>query len=125
MEDSANKLFDNAIEKLNEANEELLKPKEDVVSYLVCKNAQHAIENYLKGYLLQNGIDPNHYRTIDSLYKHCKKINKNFKEINLSDFDCKSYKMDSRHCDEVSKVGNCFEIADKLDTFLRQEKVIT
>jgi HEPN domain-containing protein len=124
MEDTANKLFDDAIEKLNEANEELLKPKEDVVSYLVCKNAQHAIENFLKGFLMQNGIDANNYKTIDSLYNKCKTINKNFKEINLSDFDCKSHKMDSRNCDEVSKVSSCFEIADRLDTFLRKEELI-
>jgi HEPN domain-containing protein len=124
MEDTANKLFDDAIEKLNEASEELLKPAEDVVSYLVCKNAQHAIENFLKGFLLQNGIDVNNYKTIDSLYEQCKSINKNFKEINLSDFDCKSYKMDSRYCNEVSKVSNCFEIADRLDTFLRREELI-
>ncbi|RLD30762.1 MAG: hypothetical protein DRI70_00240 [Bacteroidetes bacterium] len=124
MEDTASKLFDDAIEKLNEASEELLKPEEDVVSYLVCKNAQHAIENFLKGFLLQNGIDVNNYKTIDSLYKQCESINKNFKEINLSDFDCKSYNMDSRNCNEVSKVSNCFEIADRLDTFLRREELI-
>lgn len=124
MEDTANKLFDDAIEKLNEANEELLKPEEDVVSYLVCKNAQHAIENFLKGFLLQNGIDANNYKTIDSLYEQCKSINKNFKEINLSNFECKSYKMDTRYCDEVSKVSICFEIADRLDKFLRREELI-
>jgi HEPN domain-containing protein len=124
MEDTANKLFDDAIEKLNEANEELLKPKEDVVSYLVCKNAQHAIENFLKGFLLQNGIDPSKYKTTGSLYEQCRAINKNFKEINLSDFDCKSHKMDSRNCNEVSKVSSCFEIADRLDTFLRKEELI-
>jgi len=124
MEDKAKKLFDDAIEKLNEANEELLKPKEDVVSYLVCKNAQHAIENFLKGFLLQNGIDPSKYKTTGRLYEQCRAIDKNFKEINLSDFDCKSHKMDSRYCNEVSKVSNCFEIADSLDTFLRKEELI-
>ncbi len=41
--------------KLNEASNELYRPEEDVVSYLVCKNSQYAIENYLKGFLLKNG----------------------------------------------------------------------
>ena len=69
MKDKANELFEDAIEKLNEANEELFKPKEDVVSYMVCKNAQFAVENFLKGFLTKNGVDPNEYKTIDSLYK--------------------------------------------------------
>ncbi len=124
MKSKANELFDDAVEKLNEANEELFRPKEDVVSYVVCKNAQYAIENFLKGSLLKNGIDPSNYKTIESLYKQCKTINKNFEEINLSDFDCKSHKLDSRYCNEISKVSNCFDVADSLDTFLRREKII-
>ena len=124
MNDKANKLFDDAIEKLNEANEELFKPEEDIVSFVVCKNSQFAVENFLKGFLLQNGVDPSNFKTIDSLYEKCKSINKNFEKVNLSDFECKSHKMDSRYCNEVSKVSNCFEIADSLDTFLRKEQII-
>jgi len=124
MNDKAKKLFDDAIEKLNEANEELFRPEEDIVSMVVCKNSQFAVENYLKGFLLQNGVDPENFKTIDSLYEKCKSINKNFKKVNLSDFECKSHKMDSRYCNEVSKVSNCFDIADSLDTFLRKEQII-
>jgi len=124
MNDKAHKLFDDAIEKLNEANDELFRPEEDIVSFVVCKNSQFAIENFLKGFLLKNGIDPSNFKTIDSLYEQCKSINKNFEKVNLSDFDCKSHNLDSRYCNEVSKVSNCFDIADSLDTFLRQEKII-
>jgi len=124
MNDKAKKLFEDAIEKLNEANEELFRPEEDIVSYVVCKNSQFAVENYLKGFLLQNGVDPINFKTIDSLYEKCKSINKNFEKVNLSDFECKSHKMDSRYCNDVSKVSNCFDIADSLDTFLRKEQII-
>lgn len=47
MDEKANNHFYLAKENLNDANEELYKPEEDVVSYLVCKNSQKAIENYL------------------------------------------------------------------------------
>ena len=124
MNDKAKKLFDDAIEKLNEANEELFRPEEDIVSMVVCKNSQFAVENYLKGFLLQNGVDPSNFKTIDSLYEKCKSINKNFEKVNLSDFECKSHKLDSRYCNDVSKVSSCFDIADSLDTFLRKEQVI-
>lgn len=124
MKNKANKLFDEAIEKLNEANEELFRPEEDVVTYKVCKNSQYAIENYLKGYLLRKDIDPSEYKTINSLYNRCKLVDKKFKNIDLSDFACKSYNLDSRYCNEVEKVSDCFAAADNLDTFLRKEKII-
>ncbi|TVZ27510.1 HEPN domain-containing protein [Gillisia sp. Hel_I_86] len=125
MEQEANRLFDDGREKLNEANNELYKPKEDVVSYLVCKNAQHVIENYLKGFLLQKGIDPTNYKTIDSLYQQCKTINKNFEKVELSHMECNSELRNSKSCNEVSKVSKCFEAASNLDTFFKQEKIIS
>ncbi len=124
MENDASKYFINAAQKLNQANKELFKPEEDIVTYLVCKNSQYAIENYLKGYLLKNEVVITNDETIESLYNKCKKINKNFEKVSLTGFDCKVHNLDSRYCNEISKVNNCFDIADSLDTFLRKEKII-
>jgi HEPN domain-containing protein len=124
MKTEAYKLFDEAVHKLKAANEELFRPVEDVVTYSVCKNSQAAVINYLKGYLLNNGIDPNNYTTIESLFERCKMINEKFDEIDLTEFGCKGHRLDSTYCNEVSKVRKCFEAADNLDTFLRREKVI-
>ena len=124
METKAKKLFEDAVDKLNKANKELYRPKEDIVSYSVCKNSQRAIENYLKGYLLKSGIDPTSFKTIKSLYDQCVNVNKNFEKIDLSDFECKSFNTDDVYCNEVSKVSSCFDIADNLDTLLRREKII-
>ena len=124
MKNDPNKLFEEAIDKLKEANQELFRPEEDVVTYRVCKNSQNAIENYLKGYLLQKGIDPSPYTTVNSLFNQCKIIDKKFESIDLSDFACISHNLDSRYCNEVEKVRNCFAAADNLDTFLRKEKII-
>ncbi len=95
-----------------------------MVTYAVCKNSQFAVENFLKGFLLKNDMDPTHYKTINSLYEQCKRINKNFEKVNLTEFSCKTHDMDSRYCNEIEKVSNCFDAADNLDTFLRQEKII-
>ena len=124
MEAKAKEFFNDASNKLKEANEELFRPEEDVVSYLVCKNAQHAIENYLKGYLLKNDINPDRFRTIDRLYNECKRINKDFEKVNLSGFDCKAQDIHSKYCLEVSKVSNCYNVANHLDSFLRDQKII-
>ncbi len=124
MGTKAKEHFETAREKLNEAKEELFRPEEDIVSYLICKNSQHAIESYLKGYLLKNGVDIEDCNTIESLYKQCVAINSNFKKVDLTSFECKGHSLNSRYCNEVEKVSNCYDAADNLDTFLRKEKII-
>ncbi len=124
MEDKSHKFFDEAYERLREANKELFRPEEDIVSFLVCKNAQFAVENYLKGYLLKNGVDIANCNTINTLYSECVRINSRFEKVNLEGFTCQNHDTTSRSCDQVSKVSNCFTIANNLDTFLREEKVI-
>jgi HEPN domain-containing protein len=124
MDQDATKFFVNAAQKLNQANKELYKPEEDIVSYLVCKNSQDAIENYLRGYLIKHEVETNHYKTIESLFQQCKIINKNFGKIKLVDLNCKAQNTENKFCNEVSKVSNCFEIANSLETLLKKEKVI-
>ncbi len=123
METKAKGLFEEAFKKLDAAHEECCRPEEDVVSYLVCKHSQVAIENFLKGYLLKNEIDPENYGNINRLYEKCLEMNAGFSEIDLSNFTCKSYRPDSRSCNSISKVSGCFEIAGNLNSFLQKEKV--
>ena len=124
MDNDAYKYLVDAAQKLNQADKELFKPKEDIVTYLVCKNSQFAIENYLRGYLTKKGVETFEYKTIDSLYEQCKKVNKNFEKVNLSDFNCKGHDMDAKFCNDISKVSKCYDIANDLDTFLRKERII-
>ena len=123
MKTKAKGLFEEAFLKLDAANAEYCRPEEDVVSYLVCNHSQVAIENFLRGYLLKHEISPENYTNINELYKKCVEINYKFKEIDLSNFSCKSNGPDSRSCNSVSKVSGCLEIADNLNSFLKKEKV--
>ncbi len=124
MKEQAKENFTKAVKKLKEANEELFRPEEDVVSSLVCKNAQFVIENYLKGYLLQQNIDIKQYTTIEMLFEQCVKINPKFITIDLSNFQCKSHTFGDAFCNDVKKVNNCFDVADSIDTFFRQKNII-
>jgi HEPN domain-containing protein len=124
METLANRFFEIAVEKMKEANRELYRPEEDVVSYLVCKNAQNAVQNYLRGYLLRSGIETKKEDSLDFLYKQCVNLNKNFHEVDLTGFNCQHGDKNLRYCAGADKVSRCFEIANRLDTFLRKEKVI-
>ena len=125
MEDRAKILYEEAVQKLKQANDELCRPEEDVVAQLVCSNAQYAISNYLRGFLLENGIKSNSEDSIDALYEQCKRINGNFSEVHLSGFECNAHKDESRFCNESSQFSRCFDIADSLDTFMRREKIIS
>jgi HEPN domain-containing protein len=124
MKDRAEALLKEAVKKIGEANEELCRPEEDVVSVMVCKKAQRATENFLRGFLLKNKVEPGLEKTLDELLEKCLTINPNFSKVDLSHFDCRSAKLNSRQCNEVSKVSSCFVSASNLGTFLRDEKVI-
>ncbi|WP_029037068.1 hypothetical protein [Salinimicrobium xinjiangense] len=124
MESRAPGLFEEAVKKLREANEELCRPEEDVVSYLVCKNSQHAIENFMRGYLLRNNVEPAGDENINNLFKRCVALNDKFKEIDLHEFTCKGHRPDSRSCSDTAKVSRCYEIAGMMDDFLRRENLL-
>lgn len=124
MSSRSDAFFKEAIKKLHTAKDELYKPAEDLVSYSVCKNAQFAIENYLKGYLTKNGIELELNETIATLYDKCLKIDKNFKIIEMSAIACKNHKIDSRYCSEINTVNACFDTADNIDTYLRKKDML-
>ncbi|WP_372769694.1 HEPN domain-containing protein [Lutibacter sp.] len=124
MKSRSEAFFKEASKKLKSAKEELFKPAEDIVSYSVCKNAQFAIENFLKGYLTKNNIELQQNETIASMYDKCVSIDKNFASIDLSAIGCKDHAIDSRYCSEINSVSACFDTADNIDTYLRKNKIV-
>ena len=122
MEDKAKTLYETAIQKLKEANDELCRPAEDVVAFMVCQNSHIAIDNYLKGFLIENSIEPDASASVDKLYEQCKAVNRNFEKVNLSGFECEAHQLDSRFCSGVTNVSRCFNIADSLIRFLGRKK---
>lgn len=124
MKNRAKALFNEAVKKVSEANEELCRPEEDVVSVMVCKKAQRATNNFLRGFLLHQGLEPRINMTLEELYQQCIATNPNFSLVELSSFDCRFHQLDSKQCNEVAKVNSCLETASKLGSFLKEEKVI-
>lgn len=125
MKAKANLHFEKAKENLKIANEELFKPEEDVITYLVCKNSQHAIENNLKGYLTLRGFETHEHETLESLLDRCKALEPKFKNVHFDPIDCRAHTIDTTYCTNVKKVSSCFDTADNLDTFLKQLKIIS
>jgi len=124
MSEKSNQHFDKAKENLKVADKGLFKPEEDVVTYLICKNSQYAIENNLKGFLTLRGFETHDHETLEGLLKRCIALDSKFKNVDLQAIDCKAHQIDSSYCDDVHKVSSCFKTADDLDTFLRKLNVI-
>jgi len=124
MKDQARITLNSAVDHLRLANEELLRPEEDVVCFSACKHAQLATLNFLQGYLLQQGFKPSDDMTIQDLYEKCMKINPNFEKVDLEAMACKNQFTKGNDCNELNKVSRCYDIADGLDTLLREEKAI-
>lgn len=114
MKDLSSILFDDATTKLNTAREELYRPEEDVVFYLVDKNSQQAIEKFLMGFLIQHKVDTTDFKSLDSLYKACKIIDNRFSSIDITKLNC----------DGSSFTNNCFEVACKIEKLLDHMEVV-
>lgn len=123
MEANAAVLFEKAALNLKRANKELCRPEEDVVAAVVCKISQEAIANYLKGFLLLKGINPPEGASIGTLYQKCRGINSHFEKIDIAGHECDVH-LESRFCSGTENQSRCFDIADHLDTFLREEQII-
>ena len=124
MKSRSTAFFNEATKNLNVAKDELFKPAEDIVSYSVCKNAQFAIENFLKGFLIKNEIEIDVKDTIATLYDKCVKVDPNFKEIELSAIGCKNHTIDSRYCSDINTISACYDSADDIDTYFRKNKIL-
>ncbi|MBT8191196.1 MAG: hypothetical protein HKN67_11505 [Saprospiraceae bacterium] len=104
-------LWDEADELLMQADNELNRPEEDVVSPLVCNISRLAIRKYLTGYLLKNGIEPDIPTTMGSLLEQCRSHNKSFENIDFSPINCHEEEHDTDYCLNVEDVGGCYKVA--------------
>ncbi|MEO9805995.1 MAG: hypothetical protein ABJF04_22240 [Reichenbachiella sp.] len=65
------------------AEEELLKPAEDIVPYLVCRNAYRAIQNYLTGFLMNHDLKANPGITLKEILLDCRNYDSRFSNLHL------------------------------------------
>ncbi|MCA6074039.1 hypothetical protein [Fulvivirga sedimenti] len=66
------------------AKEELCRPEEDVVPYMVCNNAYKSVGKYLTGYLLKKGIEIHSSMSPDVLLNLCRDVDSRFNDLHLS-----------------------------------------
>ncbi|WP_420319034.1 HEPN domain-containing protein [Ekhidna sp.] len=86
MDSKINATLEIADSHLNNAQNGLCKPEEDVVPYSVCKNSHSAIINYLSAYLMRNGREIPKSHTVEELLSFCREVNPVFEELHLAPF---------------------------------------
>jgi len=107
-----------ALKKIANANAELMKPKEDVVSFSVCLNSKLAIQQLLESYLLKNNIQIKKQESLALLLERCVTHNQKFKTIDLSNVDCRYNSNNHNYCSGLEKVTNCLDVAKQIELLL-------
>jgi len=125
MDKKAEQYFSKGSRKLHQADQELYKPEEDVVSLVICRSTIGAIENYLKGFLTLRGFDIEEDQTLGDLMERCRMLDPKFHSIRIEEIDCRNVQDSTLHCEEIEKFGACYEVADQLDTLLRKKGIIS
>lgn len=81
-------IFRNILDEANEfyssAQEELCRPEEDVVPFMICKCAYKSVSRYLAAFLLQKGMEINDSTSLESLLNKCREIDSKFLELDLN-----------------------------------------
>lgn len=77
-------VYSQAEQLLAAAKEEMMRPEEDIVPYLVCENCHLAIADYLKGYLINAGVNFSREAELKELLDLVTQRDKKFGEINQS-----------------------------------------
>jgi len=93
------------------AQDEMFKAEEDVVPYVICKNAHLSIIQYLKGFLFNKGETVEDDASIDDLVEKCKLYNNKFAILQDQHLKCGHGTSANTYCTTVDTVGACIEAA--------------
>ena len=118
MNDLAATLKKLAKTKLRDAKAEMLKPREDIVCYYVCRNAQKSMEQLFESYLVQHGRWNKSFDSLDKMHQACIEINPEFIDISLKMVECKEEKLGSNYCNSLERVSSCCNTAEHISQLL-------
>ncbi|HCK22890.1 MAG TPA: hypothetical protein DHW15_12250 [Bacteroidetes bacterium] len=83
-ENIANTTFLQATNHFETAREELARPEEDVVAYMVCNHAYKAVQHYLTAFLQSQGEQVHTANPLDALLNACRQRDERFNALDIS-----------------------------------------
>lgn len=103
-------IFDQADQYLEAARNELGRPAEDIVPYMVCRNARNSLSGYLSGFLLVNGIKGDDAASPEILLSRCRSVSNKFRDFDLS---AMNFLNDEEYSASQSQMESCIDLAEK------------
>lgn len=100
---------------LAEARNELNRPAEDVVPFMVCRSARYSISNYLQGYLLKHQTEFDPEASVEALLEKCRAIDTQFKSFDLSAI---TFAKDDEYSAEFDQMEGCINLAEHAKTMI-------
>jgi hypothetical protein len=104
-------ILQSALKSFRLAENEMNRPGEDVVAYCACHNMRESVNIFLLSYLASKLVQLPGESKFNDLLSYCKKLDPQFKAINLSCVDCRNNGMtntDSHYCFSTKKINQCF-----------------
>lgn len=106
-------LYADADQLLSAAEQEMNRAEEDAVPQLIVHNSREAIENYLRGYLLQQSHPIAYASPVGELLQSCQAFDRRFRTIDLQ-ADCLSERAENNMPMEFQAAANCFHLAKQV-----------
>lgn len=109
------------------AEDELQRPNEDAVTLSACHCVRDSASNSLRGYLQSKSIKITETSTLSDLQYQCAKLDAQFKNIDLSCFDCRHESLGEKdsYCLSVDKVKKCYDNANMIHGLVMQKLKLT
>lgn len=112
-------IYNRAEQLFAAAKEEMMRPEEDIVSYLVCENCHLAISEYLRGYLNNAGVNFSQEAEVTELLDLLIRREKRFAELNQSFLvhpkESKDYWMN------IDRAKEYLDVADKMRLMVKPQ----
>jgi hypothetical protein len=122
MQQLKSQLLETANKLIEDADREINRSSEDVVTYGVCHNTRNAISAYLNAFLMTHG-EPKQDLPPDKLLEKCAKLDGRFSEFDLSTILCKheTTTQNDCFCTDPKKVQDCLDVAMQIGRIVAEQ----
>jgi hypothetical protein len=113
-----------ASQQLQNAENELNRPHEDVVTLSACQNVRNSMRDMMRLYLSARSIasDPN--SSLSELMGSCIRANRAFIEVDISNIECKGLghsQCDGKYCLAIENVACCLNAGKQVKNIVWKE----
>ena len=117
-----------AYRQIQNAEMELSRPQEDVVTLSVCQSARNSMKQMMRTYLSAHSIQFYDYSSLNDLLDLCVTANGAFSAVDFTNIDCKDKdhaNCDGKYCTSIENVTYCINKAGQMKEIVWQEFNIT